>query len=79
MIPRPYFYAGILVFAFLGAYAANASVADLIIMAVVGLVGYVMRLYDFPMAPVLWDDPGPLASSSCAAPSPSARAIPWCS
>ncbi len=52
-IPRPYLYAGILVFAFLGAYAANASVADLVIMAVIGLVGYVMRLYDFPMAPVL--------------------------
>jgi putative tricarboxylic transport membrane protein len=52
-IPRHYLYAGILVFAFLGAYAANASVADLVIMAVVGLVGYVMRLYDFPMAPVL--------------------------
>ncbi|MGH7321787.1 MAG: tripartite tricarboxylate transporter permease, partial [Candidatus Rokuibacteriota bacterium] len=53
MIPRAYLYAGILVFAFLGAYAANASVADLIIMLVIGLVGYVMRLYDFPMAPVL--------------------------
>jgi putative tricarboxylic transport membrane protein len=53
MIPRPYLYAGILVFAFLGAYAANASVADLIIMFVIGLIGYVMRLYDFPAAPVL--------------------------
>jgi putative tricarboxylic transport membrane protein len=41
------------VFAFLGAYAANASVADLIIMSVIGLIGYAMRLYEFPMAPVL--------------------------
>jgi putative tricarboxylic transport membrane protein len=53
MIPRSSLYAGILVFAFLGAYSVNASVADLIIMFVIGLIGYVMRLYDFPMAPVL--------------------------
>jgi putative tricarboxylic transport membrane protein len=53
MIPRPQLYAGILVFAFLGAYAANGSVADLWILLVVGLLGYVMRLYDFPVAPVL--------------------------
>jgi putative tricarboxylic transport membrane protein len=53
MIPRSYLYSGILVFAFLGAYAANASVADLIIMLAIGLVGYAMRLYDFPAAPVL--------------------------
>jgi putative tricarboxylic transport membrane protein len=53
MIPRPYLYGGILVFAFLGAYAANGSVADLAILLVIGLVGYVMRVYDFPVAPVL--------------------------
>jgi putative tricarboxylic transport membrane protein len=53
VIPRPYLYAGILVFAFLGAYAANASVADLLIVLVIGFVGYGMRLYDFPAAPVL--------------------------
>jgi putative tricarboxylic transport membrane protein len=53
MIPRGHLYSGILVFAFLGAYAANASVADLVIMVGIGLVGYVMRLCDFPAAPVL--------------------------
>jgi putative tricarboxylic transport membrane protein len=53
MIPRQYLYAGILVFAFLGAYAVNASEADLVIMLGIGLLGYVMRLYEFPMAPVL--------------------------
>jgi putative tricarboxylic transport membrane protein len=53
MIPRPYLYGGIMVFAFLGAYAANGSVADLVILLAIGLVGYVMRVYDFPAAPVL--------------------------
>ncbi|MGH7267629.1 MAG: tripartite tricarboxylate transporter permease [Candidatus Rokuibacteriota bacterium] len=52
-IPRPYLYGGILVFAFLGAYTLNNSVADLVMLLVIGLVGYVMRLHDFPVAPVL--------------------------
>jgi putative tricarboxylic transport membrane protein len=53
MIPRPYLYGGILVFAVLGAYAANGSIADVVILLVIGLVGYLMRVYDFPVAPVL--------------------------
>jgi putative tricarboxylic transport membrane protein len=75
MIPRPYLYGGILVFAFLGAYAANGSVGDLGILLIIGLVGYVMRVYDFPVVPVLVGmilSPSP--SSSFAGRSPSARA-----
>jgi hypothetical protein len=76
MIPRPYLYGGIMVFAFPGAYAANGSVADLVLLLVIGLVGYVMRVYDFPVAPVLVGMIlGPSPSSNCAAPWPSARAI----
>jgi len=52
-IPRPYLYGGIVVFALLGAYAANGSAADVGILIVIGLVGYLMRVYDFPVAPVL--------------------------
>jgi putative tricarboxylic transport membrane protein len=53
MIPRPYLYGGIVVFALLGAYASNSSTADVAILIVIGLVGYIMRVYDFPVAPVL--------------------------
>jgi putative tricarboxylic transport membrane protein len=53
MIPRPYLYGGIVVFALLGAYAANSSTDDVAILVVVGLIGYLMRVYDFPVAPVL--------------------------
>jgi putative tricarboxylic transport membrane protein len=53
MIPRPYLYGGILVFAVLGAFAATGSTADVVIMLVIGVVGYLMRVYDFPVAPVL--------------------------
>jgi putative tricarboxylic transport membrane protein len=52
-IPRPQLYAGILVFAMIGIWGLARSWMDLLIMAIVGLMGYVMRVYDFPIAPVL--------------------------
>ncbi|KRA99982.1 tripartite tricarboxylate transporter TctA [Devosia sp. Root685] len=52
-IPRPQLYAGILVFAMIGVWGLAGSWMDLTIMLVVGLAGYVMRVYDFPIAPVL--------------------------
>ncbi len=53
LIPRPYLYAGILVFAMVGIWGISTSWMDLLIMFVVGVAGYVMRVYDFPIAPVL--------------------------
>ncbi|MFC0219866.1 putative tricarboxylic transport membrane protein [Pseudochelatococcus lubricantis] len=52
-IPRPQLYAGILVFATIGIWGVSGSVIDLVCMVIVGLMGYVMRVYDFPIAPVL--------------------------
>jgi putative tricarboxylic transport membrane protein len=52
-IPRPQLYAGILVFAMIGIWGVSGQVTDLIVMVSVGIVGYVMRVYDFPIAPVL--------------------------
>ena len=52
-IPRPQLYAGILVFAMIGVWGLAGSWLDLVVMLVVGLMGYVMRVYDFPIAPVL--------------------------
>ena len=52
-IPRPHLYAGILVFASLGIYSMNASVFDLGILALIGIVGYLMRCADFPLAPAI--------------------------
>jgi putative tricarboxylic transport membrane protein len=53
LIPRPYLYAGILVFALVGIWGTSNSWMDLAIMLGVGVLGYVMRVYDFPIAPVL--------------------------
>ena len=53
MIPRPQLYAGILVFATIGIWGVSGQVTDLVIMVSVGVLGYVMRVYDFPIAPVL--------------------------
>jgi putative tricarboxylic transport membrane protein len=52
-IPRPYLYAGILMFAAFGAYALNYSVVDILILLVIGVLGYFMRRYGFPVAPLV--------------------------
>jgi putative tricarboxylic transport membrane protein len=52
-IPQAYLYAGITVFASLGVYATGASTTDLAVMCGLGLLGYLMRRYDVPLAPVL--------------------------
>lgn len=53
LIPRPYLYAGIIIFALVGIWGVSESWMDLVIMLAVGVLGYVMRVYDFPIAPVL--------------------------
>ena len=53
LIPRPYLYGGILVFAMVGVWGLSTSWVDLLCMFLVGLAGYLMRVYDFPIAPVL--------------------------
>ncbi|UEM02555.1 tripartite tricarboxylate transporter permease [Skermanella rosea] len=50
-IPRPWLYGGILVFATLGAYTLNNNVVDLVILWVIGLIGFGMRVLDVPVAP----------------------------
>ena len=52
-IPRPILYAGILVFATLGVYAATGSVNQVFIAYAVGVIGFGMRHFDFPIAPVI--------------------------
>ncbi len=52
-IPAPQLYAGILVFATIGTYGITQSPIDLLMLYLIGGVGYFMRRYDFPTAPVI--------------------------
>ncbi|MBK8085155.1 MAG: tripartite tricarboxylate transporter permease [Devosia sp.] len=52
-IPKPWLYAGILLFATLGTIGANPSVFELGVLLVFGLVGFGLRLFHFPIAPVV--------------------------
>lgn len=52
-IPRAHLYAGILIFASVGVYGMRQSAFDLFLMYGVGLLGVLMRRYDFPTAPVI--------------------------
>jgi putative tricarboxylic transport membrane protein len=65
LIPRHYLYAGIAVFCVLGVYATSAAITDLILVIAIGFVGYLLRRYGFPLAPVMIGVVlGPLAETS---------------
>ncbi len=52
-IPRPWLYAGILLFATLGTIGVNPSPVELSMLIGFGVLGYGMRLYGYPIAPVV--------------------------
>lgn len=52
-IPKEIIYAVILVFSTLGAYSISNSVIDVLVLYVIGALGFFMRRYDFPLAPAV--------------------------
>ncbi|QDO97245.1 tripartite tricarboxylate transporter permease [Ferrovibrio terrae] len=52
-IPAPWLYGGILVFATIGTYGISQSWIDLVLLYLIGGVGYLMRRFDFPTAPAV--------------------------
>ncbi|WJS86550.1 tripartite tricarboxylate transporter permease [Paracoccus sp. TOH] len=52
-IPKPWLYAGILLFATLGTIGANPSTFELGMLLAFGVLGYVMRLFGYPIAPIV--------------------------
>jgi putative tricarboxylic transport membrane protein len=52
-IPRPYLYAGILFFASVGAYAVGGQTIDLVVLFLIGLIGFAMRRYGLPVLPAI--------------------------
>ena len=52
-IPRPWLYGGILVVASLGAFSVHRSAGDLVLMSAIGIIGFLLRAIDAPIAPVM--------------------------
>jgi putative tricarboxylic transport membrane protein len=52
-IPPPWLYAGIIVVSMAGVFGASNSVFDIGLLFVFGLLGYVMRRFGFPAAPLI--------------------------
>ena len=52
-VPKPQLYAGILIFATVGAYGMRQSAFDLFLLYAIGMLGVLMRRFDFPTAPVV--------------------------
>lgn len=56
---------GITVFCALGVYATSAAIADLLIVLGIGFIGFLLRRFDFPLAPLMIGVVlGPLAETS---------------
>ena len=52
-LPKAPLYAGILIFATVGVYGMRQSAFDLVLLYSIGLLGVVMRRFEFPTAPVV--------------------------
>ena len=52
-IPKPWLYAGILLFATLGTIGVNPSPVELAMLLIFGVMGYFMRVHGYPIAPVV--------------------------
>jgi putative tricarboxylic transport membrane protein len=52
-IPVPLLYAGIIVISTIGVYGASNSLFDVGLLYVFGLIGYAMRRFGFPVAPLV--------------------------
>jgi putative tricarboxylic transport membrane protein len=52
-VPYGILCAVIMVFMILGSYSVSNSTFDILVMALFGVIGYVLRKLDFPLAPVV--------------------------
>ena len=65
LIPQHYLYAGITLFCGLGIFATTGAVFDLLMLLVLGVLGFLMRRYGYPLAPLMIGMVlGPLAETS---------------
>ncbi|WP_324716610.1 tripartite tricarboxylate transporter permease [Carboxydochorda subterranea] len=52
-IPKPLLLAAVVALSFIGVYAINNSLLDLLMLIAFGVLGFVMRVYRFPAAPMV--------------------------
>jgi putative tricarboxylic transport membrane protein len=52
-VPRHWLFAGILLLSTLGTYTVNNNVIDLVLLWLIGLVGFFMRVLGIPVAPAV--------------------------
>ena len=52
-IPKPLLFGGITVISAVGVYSLNRNAFDLLVVFVLGVMGFLMKRYEFPLAPVI--------------------------
>ena len=68
----------ILLCCLIGAYSISSNVVDIIIMVIFGIVGYILRKFDYEMAPlILAYVLGPMLEKHFRTPSPCPTGICW--
>ena len=64
-IKEQYVWVGIVILSIVGSYAINNSVFDVIIMFVCGVLGFILKQFDFPLPPIILGlILGPMAESN---------------
>jgi putative tricarboxylic transport membrane protein len=53
MIPAPYLYGGIVLFAMVGAYVLNSETFDVWVAIVIGVLGLLFRRFGYPITPLI--------------------------
>lgn len=52
-IPKHFLLPLIIIFSIIGAYAINNNLFDIVVMFIFGLIGWIMRQFNFPVAPLV--------------------------
>jgi putative tricarboxylic transport membrane protein len=52
-VPKPLLYGGILAISALGVYALDRRAFDLVVVFALGVIGFLFRRYEYPIAPVI--------------------------
>jgi putative tricarboxylic transport membrane protein len=52
-IPKPLLFAGITVISAIGVYSLNRNAFDLVVVFALGVIGFLMKRYDYPLGPVI--------------------------
>ena len=52
-VPSSYLLPTVIAFCYVGAFSANNRIFDIAVMVIFGIIGYIMKMYKYPLAPMV--------------------------